>query len=144
MSGSRGRWTLAAAGTHPSTSPHGGSKLALFNSYTAASGNKTRLYRTSGFAIPSTYVTVTLKFWMYHDAGYSSRDDTVQAQVSLSGGTWTSVGALVHRYDGSTGWKQHTLDLTPYKGQSAVRVGFVGSSAYGNDEHLDDVSVVAQ
>ena len=143
VSGTAGAWTLVASGSHPSVSPHGGSKLADFNSYTSASGSQTRIYRSSGFAVASTYTTVTLTFWMYHDTGYSTYADKVQAQVSTNGTTWTNVGSAVSRYTGSTGWAQVTIDLSSYKGQT-VYLGFDGISAYGNDEYLDDVTVTAQ
>jgi hypothetical protein len=59
-------------GNESHLTPHGGSKLAKFNSYNAASGSQTRVYRTAGFAVASSYTTVSLKFWMYHDTGYST------------------------------------------------------------------------
>jgi pseudomonalisin len=140
VSGTAGAWTLAASGSYPTASPHGGSKLADFNSYTSASGSQTRLYRATGFAIPSTYASVALTFWVYHDTGYTSDNDRVQAQVSTNGSTWTSVGTAVSRYTGATGWAQATVDLSAYKGQT-VQLGFLGISAYGNDVYLDDVAV---
>ncbi len=142
-SGTAGNWTFPASGTHPSVSPHGGSKLALFNSYTASSGSQTRVYRTAGFAVASSYTTVTLKFWMYHDTGYSSYNDRVQVQVSTNGTTFTNVGTAVSRYASTAGWTQATIDLSAYKGQT-VYLGFLGISAYGNDCHVDDVTVTAQ
>ncbi len=51
------------------------------------------------------------------------------------------VGAPVSRYDASTGWKQHAVYLTGRPGQSSVLVGLLGISDYGNDVHIDDVSV---
>ena len=48
----------------------------------------------------------------------------------------------MNRYDGSTGWKQHTIDLTSYKG-TTVQLGFLGISAYGNNEYIDDVTVTS-
>ncbi len=144
VSGSAGAWTMASKGSHPSVSPHGGSKLADFNSYTSASGSQTRLYRSSGFAIASSYTTATLKFWMYHDTGYSTDNDRVQVQVSTNGSTWTSVGSAISRYSATTGWTQASVDLSAYKGQSSLRVAFLGISAYGNDIYLDDVTVTAQ
>ena len=54
VSGTAGAWTYPASGSHPSASPHGGSKLAVFNSYTASSGSQTRVYRPTGFAVAST------------------------------------------------------------------------------------------
>ncbi|MGN6184269.1 MAG: pre-peptidase C-terminal domain-containing protein, partial [Thermoanaerobaculia bacterium] len=138
-SGTAGNWTFNASGTLPSATPHGGSYLAKFNSYDASSGSQTRIYQTSGFAIPSTASTATLKFWMYHDTGYSSSADRVQLQVS-TGSSFTNVGTAVNRYDGSTGWKQHTIDLTAYKG-TTIQLGFLGISAYGNNVFIDDVTV---
>jgi hypothetical protein len=138
-SGTAGNWTYLTSGTLPTAAPHGGSFLAKFNSYDAASGSQTRVYRTTGFAISGAATTATLKFWMYHDTGYTSSADRVQVQVS-TGSTWTSTGTAVNRYDGSTGWKQHTIDLTAYKG-TTVQLGFLGISAYGNNVFIDDVTV---
>src|SRR5205807_4803605 len=90
VSGTGGAWTIVTAGTHPVISPHGGSDLARFNSYDSASGSQTRLYQTTGFAIPSTATTATLKFWVYHDTGYSTDADRVQVQASTTG-TWANV-----------------------------------------------------
>ena len=139
VSGTAGNWTFVTSSTLPTATPHGGSGFAKFNSYDAASGSQTRVSRTTGFAIPSTATTATLKFWMYHDTGYSTYADKVQVQVS-TGSTWTNVGTAVNRYDGTTGWKQHTIDLTAYKG-TTVQLGFLGISAYGNNEYIDDVIV---
>ena len=80
---------------------------------------------------------------MYHDTGYSTYADKVQAQVSTNGTAWTNAGTAVARYNGTTGWAQVTIDLSAYKGQT-VYLGFLGISAYGNDEYLDDVTVTAQ
>jgi hypothetical protein len=139
VSGTGGAWTLVTSGTLPAATPHGGSYLAKFNSYDAASGSQTRIYQTTGFAIPSTATTATLKFWMYHDTGYTTYADKVQVQAS-TGSTWANVGTAVNRYDGSTGWKQHTIDLSAYKG-TIVQLGFLGISAFGNNEFIDDVTV---
>lgn len=142
-SGTAGTWSQVSSGTYPTCSRHGGSYMAKFNSYNASSGSATRYYRTSGFAIASSYTTVTWTFWMYHDTGYSSYADRIQPQVSTDGTTWTSVGSAINRYDGSTGWKQHTVSLTTYKG-STVRLGFLATSAYGNNMYIDDTEVVGQ
>jgi hypothetical protein len=139
VSGTAGNWTYVTSGTQPTSTPHGGSLMAKFNSYDAASGSQTRVYRTTGFAIPGTATTATLKFWMYHDTGYTTRADRVQVQAS-TGSTWSNVGTAVNRYDGSTGWKQHTIDLTAYKG-TTIQLGFLGISVFGNNVFIDDVTV---
>jgi hypothetical protein len=76
---------------------------------------------------------------MYHDTGYSTDADRVQVQAG-TGATWTNVGTAINRYDGSTGWKQHTIDLTAYKGQT-IQLGFLGISVFGDNVFLDDAVV---
>jgi len=142
-SGTAGTWSIATSSTYPTTSRHGGSYLAKFNSYNAASGSQTRYYRTTGFAVASTFSSVSLTFWMYHDTGYSTYNDRIQVQVSTNGSTWTNVGSAISRYRATTGWAQETIDLSAYKGQT-VYLGFVGISAYGNNMTLDDVTVTGQ
>ncbi|MFI5166102.1 MAG: protease pro-enzyme activation domain-containing protein [Thermoanaerobaculales bacterium] len=144
VSGTAGAWSLVTSGTYPTCSPHGGSYMAKFNSYNSASGSQTRYYRTSGFAVSSSYTTVSLKFYMYHDTGYSTYADKVQVQVSTNGTSWTNVGTAVARYNGTTGWAQASVDLSAYKGSSTLYIAFLGMSAYGNNEYLDDVTVTAQ
>jgi len=142
-SGTAGTWSLVTSGTYPTCSVHGGSYMAMFNSYTSANGSATRYYRTSGFAVAGTYTTVTLKFYMYHDTGYSTDADSVQVQVSTNGTTWTSVGSAINRYSATNGWVQASIDLSAYKGQT-VYLGFLGTSKYGDNIYLDDVTVVGQ
>ncbi|NMB99899.1 MAG: hypothetical protein GYA35_06435, partial [Thermoanaerobaculaceae bacterium] len=141
VSGTAGNWARATNTVHPSGGgTHSGAGLAYFNSWTAGSGNSTRLYRTVTDSIPSSATSATLSFYMYHDTGFSSSADRIQIQVSTDGVTWNDVGLAVNRYDGSTGWKQHSIDLSSYIGQT-VYIGILGISAYGNDCHIDDVEL---
>lgn len=143
VSGTAGAWSIVTKSSHPTgVSPHGTSRMARFNSYTSAAGSQTRYARTATVAIPTTATAVTLKFWMYHDTGFSTSADKVQAQVAVAG-VWSNVGAAVNRYSGATGWAQATVDLTAYKGKT-IQLGFLGISAFGNDEYLDDVTITAQ
>jgi hypothetical protein len=144
-SGTAGNWARSTNTVHPSGGgTHSGAGLAYFNSYTSASGSQTRLYRTSGVAIPSTAVSAAVTFWMYHDTNLSSDNDRLQLQVSTNGGgSWTNVGSAVSRVDGSTGWKQHTIPLSSYIGQSGIQVAFLGISVFGYDCHIDDVQVTS-
>jgi hypothetical protein len=126
VSGTAGVWATHAGTRYPSgVASHSTPNLAYFNSFTSSSGSQTRLYRTSGVAIPAAATSATLTFWMYHDTGYTGNNDRVQAQVSTNGGSsWTNVGTAVSRYDGSTGWKVANVDLTSYAGQADVRISF--------------------
>ena len=142
VSGSAGAWKLTTSGKYPVATPHGGTRLADFNSYTAMNG-KTRLYYTSVITLPASAASISLKFWMFHDTGYKTSTDQVQPQISIDGVNWANAGAAVKRYNGSSGWTQTTVDLSAYKGKM-VYFGFLGTSGYGNDIYLDDVTVQAQ
>ncbi len=141
VSGTSGNWARSTGTVHPSGGgTHSGAGLTYFNSYTASSGSSTRLYRTSGTTIPADSSSASLVLWMYHDTGYPTSNDKIQVQVSLNGTTWTDVGSAIPRYDGSTGWKEHIIDLSSYMGQS-IYIGILGISDYGNDCHIDDLSL---
>ncbi len=144
VSGTAGAWATNAGTRYPAGGgAHSAPNVAYFNSFTSTSGNSTRLYRNAaGFAIPAGATSATLSFWMYHDPGYSGSNDTIQPQVSTNaGGTWTNVGTAISRYAATAAWTQHTVSLNAYIGQADVRLAFVGTSAYGNDCHIDDVQV---
>ncbi|MFN2226716.1 MAG: hypothetical protein ACK2UY_10420, partial [Anaerolineae bacterium] len=132
-------WATSAGTVHPSgQAAHSEPNLVYFNSWTTSSGNSARLYYDGTFDL-SYADQLQVSFWMYHDTGYTNADQA-QVQVSTDGGTtWDNVGAPVNRYDGSTGWAQHTVDLGGYVGMSDVMLGFLGISAYGNDVHVDDI-----
>jgi hypothetical protein len=138
VSGTAGDWKTATATVHPSGQPpHSAPNLVYFNSYTAPSGNSTRLWKNTADTIPGGQ-SGFVGFWMYHDTGYSGSADRVQVQYSTDGGTtWVNAGSPVNRYDGTTGWKYHLVELTGASG--SVNIGLLGISAYGNDVHLDEV-----
>ncbi len=142
VGGTAGEWaTHTGTRLVPSGPAHSPPNLVYFNALFAPAGSQTRLYRTVGVNM-TMILSPTLTFWMYHDTSYSDLDDHVQVQVSTDGGaTWSNVGAPILRYDGSKDWKQHTVDLSAHAGQTDLRVGFLGVSAYGNDMHIDDVAL---
>jgi len=124
---------------HPSgENPHSGNYIACYPSWSAPSGNKARLYTPKlDF---TNYSDCNLTFWMYHDTAYSSSPDRVVVQASLGGSTWTNI-TTIHRYDGSDGWKEHSVDLSAYDGQPSVYIGFLAISGFGNDIYIDDVNI---
>ena len=132
-------WQTAGSTVHPAGGQaHSTPNLVYYPSYSASSGASARLYTTQGLTLSSGDA---LSFWMYHDTGYSSYPDRIQVQVSVNGGAWTNVGTAINRYDGSTGWKQHTVSLEAYANQSNVRVALLAISGYGNDLHVDDIQI---
>ena len=143
VSGTDGNWLTSTASIHPAgISPHSAPNMAVFNSYTTVAG-QTRLYQTSGIDL-SSRSNAEVSLWMHHDMGYATNSHTVQVQVSTdAGGTWNNVGAPITRYDGTTQWTQHTINIDAYTGggMTDVRIGFLGISNYGNDTHIDDIAI---
>ena len=83
--------------------------------------------------------TAMVSLWMFHDETYTS-DDRLQVQIDNGSKAWTNVGAPISRNDGSSGWKQHTVDLSAYASQT-VYLGFLAIGEYGNDVNIDDIIV---
>jgi uncharacterized repeat protein (TIGR01451 family) len=137
-------WDQVTTGTYPTISPHGGSAMARWNSYSISAGNQTRLW-TATFYLGGV-IAPALQFYMSHDSGYSTPPyDRVTVQISTNGGTiWIDLGTI-DRYDATCTiacWKLHSFDLSSYIGQT-VQIGFLAISQYGNNIFLDDVGVIA-
>ena len=138
-------WQLVATGSTPTATPYTGSAMAEFNSATAKTGNQAVLARVTGIAIPTTAKTVTLNFWMYHDNGDQAATDTLQPVISTTKNlsTWTMIGTAISRYAATNGWTKSNVDMTVYKGQT-VYIGFLGTSAHGENMYLNEITVTAQ
>jgi hypothetical protein len=143
LSGTAGNWATSTTTVHPSgVPPHSPPNLAYFNSWTANSGAQTLLYRPNGIDL-SGQTGAYVSFWMYHDTGYASANDTVQVCVSTDGSTFYLEDTPIPRYTGATGWGRHAVDISAYTGagKTNVRIGFVGTSQFGNDIHIDDLNI---
>ncbi len=142
VTGNAGLWTTVTATAYPAGYfPHSAPEFLRFNAYEVNSGGAARFAMISSFdlSLPAPDV---LTFWMFHD-DESAAGDRLQVQISTDEGlSWSNVGAAILRY-GSPGWVSHTVDLSAYGDQTAVRLGFLGISDYGNDLYLDDLSVGA-
>ncbi|WP_460594817.1 protease pro-enzyme activation domain-containing protein [Geomonas sp. Red276] len=143
VSGTAGRWYILNSGSSPAATPHSGTTMSMFNSYSAPGGNQVRMFNNVVYSIPATAKGATLSFWMYHDTGRSTYGDKVQAQVTTNGSSWTKVGSAVSRYAGTAGWSQVNVDLTPYVGKNFM-FGFLGISAGGYNMYLDDVAITVR
>lgn len=138
-------WQTNAGTNNPGGIPaHSGANLVYFNSYDVYPYNVARLYQTTSVSLAG-YTGATLSFWMVHDPGYPQYNDTLQPQISTDGGaTWANLGPAISRL-GTGGWTRHLLDLGAYVGPGTpgVRLGFLGTSAFGNDIHLDDIQIIS-
>jgi len=140
VTGTTQGWSRETLGDIPTAIPHSGAAMAQFNSWFIFPNQSTRLY--TPLLDLTGQITPTLEFWMYHNTGASSENDRIQVQISTDGGVnYTTVLTTVSRYDGSTQWKLHGVDLSAYIGQSNVRLGFLAISDFGNQMFIDDVKV---
>jgi hypothetical protein len=140
-------WFQVRTPVNPSATPVSSPNVLLYNSFSISTGNVSRIFRTSGVDLSGLGgVNVDLKFAMYHDSAYSTSDDTLQACICTdgTGTTWTTIGPVYHRYlAGAGGWNYLTQSLNAYTGVgfTDVRIGFLCSSAYGNNILIDDVKI---
>lgn len=88
---------------------------------------------------------------------YSSENDNLKVEVSTNcGTTWATAynksGATLSTMAASTtsftptaasNWRNETVNLSAYSGQSNVLVRFKGTSAYGNNIYVDNINVAA-
>ncbi len=142
--GTDGEWSTRAGSWHPAGIPaFSPPNLEVFNSYTAANGASTLLIYNRKLDL-RIYAQASLSFWMLHDTGYPSNADNIRVQVSTDGGSaWTTVGPIFYRYDGTSGWRQKTVDLSDYLSHGEVYVAFLATSADGNDCHMDSLRLLA-
>ena len=131
-----GTWTNSTASSHPSgITPHSSPNMPIFNSWSVSSGNSALLYKLTSENLSSG--TGYVRFWMYHDTGYTNAD-TVQVAYSTDGSSYFLIGSQIPRYTGGTGWAQHEVILTGVS-NATVFIALYGLSGFGNDIHVDDV-----
>ena len=139
VTGTTGSWTTTASSTTQAVSSP---NMAVFNSYTATSGDQTLLHTNSPTSLASLS-SAYISFWMYHDSGYSSSADEVWVAVSTDGTVYFLQGSPILRYSATPGWVSHQIDISSYAGpgKSPVYIGIMGTSGYGNNIYIDDVAV---
>jgi hypothetical protein len=111
--------------------------------------NGTRMI-SNCISIPSSLLAATaqLTFWMSHDTSYSAlfgglRDSLYVSVSNDKGVTWTRLGGYARLDPAFTtpGWRQETINLTAYAGQT-VQLGFEGISGWGNFFGVDDIALL--
>jgi len=138
--GSKNNWATRRFGWHPyGVLPHSGSNMAYFDSASWEIGGA-RLILDGPLDLQG-YQNITLSIWVYHD-NQRETFDLINLQVSTDGGeNWQFVGDEILRYSTVVGWKEERIDLSPFAGSPALLIGIRGLSYFGNDIHVDDISV---
>ncbi|HLN54020.1 MAG TPA: carboxypeptidase regulatory-like domain-containing protein, partial [Lentimicrobium sp.] len=128
--------------TNPSGfSPTDGSYMVRFNSYSVSSAVN-RLYTTSYISTVAKE-NVTVEFSWLESTAYASSFDRVTVQWSPNGTTWFD-GGTYDRPGAANAWVT-IQDVLPAAAQNqpSLHIGFLFTSAYGNDCFIDDVTVTA-
>jgi hypothetical protein len=134
-------WESQSSNTNPDCTPFEGSAMASYPSYSASSGNMSRLI-SPPIALGPSPVRCSLKFCMYHDDGYpggSFGPDSVKVEVSTNGTTFNRISAF-RRYEPVNGWVEHTVYLGSFTG--TLYFSFLAFSEYGNNMNIDFVRLL--
>jgi hypothetical protein len=134
-----GIWAQAPATVHPAgVAPHSGTNLAYFDSWTCVAGSTADLITPT---VDLSAIVGQLDIWVYHESGYPTNDDNIQIKMSTDNGTnWTNLGTPISRYAATAAWTLHTFYVTG--GTATTKFNFFATSAYGNDIHIDDITLV--
>jgi hypothetical protein len=88
------------------------------------------------------YSGISVNFEWYTDNGYPGYTDGVYIQWSTNGSTWTTAGSEYLRYSATNQWLLESQALPAgASGVSTLYVAFLFYSNYGNDCHLDQMSI---
>ncbi|MEO0077186.1 MAG: choice-of-anchor J domain-containing protein, partial [candidate division WOR-3 bacterium] len=128
-------WERKTSNEDPDCLPYEGTAMASYQSYSASAGSMARL-KSPPITLGPTPVPCNLKFFMYHDPGYSSCPDSVKIEYSTDGTNFTRVTAF-WRYAQTTGWKEHQVYLGTFSG--TIYIGILAYSGYGNNMNIDYV-----
>lgn len=149
VSGTGSFISLVTSGSNPVTSPQEGSQMVQYNSFNAATGHQERLVTPNINTTGTSLVDVEFQ-WRADNTAFLGAADGVQVQFSTNNGTtWTNAGPFVSRIDlsvpaGSAAWVLKTIQLPVAAGNvSNLRVGFLFTSAYGNNCFIDAVVIKA-
>lgn len=135
-------WTLEASGTNPvATDQNGDGGFATFHSVGEGIGIHAR------FSSPKIDISALdnpeLSFWMYHShTDGINTAESIEIEVQNGNDEFEKIeGAKWMRDNGTTGWMRHTVSLESVKGCKNLRIGFLGTTAGGQDVYIDNISI---
>ncbi len=139
-----GLWTRSTAGTNPTTTPHSGLGMAEYASYDYSSGASAILVTPQITFAGDGY---QVNFWMYRDNGYLSNLDRVAVYYNATPDTTgaTLLGTINRSITQTpvvpaNGWYNYKFSV-PTGTTGNAYIFFRGTSAYGNNMFIDDVTI---
>ena len=145
LSSGTNTWTRVTAGTFPTQSTHTGAGEAKFNSWDVNGGVRSII--TPAFPLSANATGAPVSFWMYRDDGYNTTADKIEVFYNTAANlTGAVLLGTVNRAIGlaptvaANGWYQYSYTIPSTVTASNVYLIFKGSSLYGNNIYIDDVS----
>ncbi|MEO0136321.1 MAG: choice-of-anchor J domain-containing protein [candidate division WOR-3 bacterium] len=130
-------WARYTSGSNPTCTPLEGYAMAGYQSYSASSGSGARL-RTHRINIGPQNRRLMLRFYMYHDPGYTTNPDSVIVEFSSNDTAYIPVAAF-HRYSATAGWYVHDVEIGNFHADRNLYLAFRARSGYGNNMFIDSV-----
>ncbi|MFA7380666.1 MAG: BNR-repeat neuraminidase N-terminal domain-containing protein [Bacteroidia bacterium] len=145
--GSGLNWARVTTSTYPSgISPRSGSGLLRLNCYSVSSGTATLISSSFSLAARGTNNAI-VSVWVYRENGYSTDNDSISVRIntssSVTGATYlgfVSRSRSLAPVVGSDGWYKYDFNLPGSFNTGTNYLIIEGTSKYGNDIHIDDVS----
>jgi hypothetical protein len=128
---------------YPDADPYEGTVCALVDTGYVTNYGQTRAWYNTPFDFQSMGGAVYTLYGMFHKRSYggTSQAGQIDVQLSTDGSTWTTVGSI-DMYDAADpGWVQDTADLTSFKDEPVVYLGFLGIDGGYSDILMDDISI---
>lgn len=134
-------WGIGNQAYSPDAQPQDGDGgLASFMATNVSEGTKTRL--TSAKINISNLTEPALGFYVYQTTGEKSGDNLV-VELSRNNGTFEAVTEPIYISGNETeGWVKKIIPLDAYKGETALRLSFVGEAVDGTTNiNLDHIMI---
>lgn len=149
-----GAWSTNAGTVTPAgIAAHSGANLVYFNSHIVPSGYSAALV-SPVFSLSGGSTNNTVSFWMYRDStsysgGGTTNDDRVEVYVNTAANmTGATLLGTVNRLTSlspavaSDGWYNYAFSIPETFTGTTNYLILKGISGYGNDVHIDDISIV--
>jgi hypothetical protein len=144
-SGTPAPWTDTGVLTNSGSEPaHTGSWAAWLDGF--GTTHTDTLAQT--VTLPTGCATYTLSFWLHIDTAETSTStafDTLTVQILNTSGTVLATPHTYTNLDHTTGYTQHSFNLTPYAGQT-ITLKFTGTEDFTKQTSfvIDDTAITTQ
>ncbi len=138
-------WSRVTSGGSPTQSTHSGAGEAMFNSFNVSTANCGIV--SPPFSLQNNTSGASFSFWMYRDIGYSTTADKIDVYYNTSASlTGATLMGTINRSSALSpsvavdGWYQYSYVIPNTVTSSNVYLILNGTSAYGNNIFIDDIS----